>query len=43
MYKIAIVGASTLLGQEVKDALSESPLAAASLLLLDDADQRGQL
>lgn len=43
MYKIAIVGASTLLGQEVKDALSESPLAAATLLLLDDAEQRGQL
>ena len=43
MYKIAIAGASTLLGQEIKDALSESPLAAATLLLLDEEDARGQL
>ena len=43
MYKIAIAGASTLLGQEVKDALTESPLAAANLVLLDEAEARGQL
>lgn len=43
MYKIAIAGASTLLGQEVKDALTESPLATASVILLDEADARGQL
>ena len=43
MYKIAIVGASSLLGQEVKDALEESPLASAQLLLFDEEDQRGQL
>ncbi|MDR3792034.1 MAG: Asd/ArgC dimerization domain-containing protein [Terracidiphilus sp.] len=43
MYKIAIAGASTLLGQEVKDALAESPLATASVILLDEADARGQL
>ena len=43
MYKIAIAGASTLLGQEVKDALSESPLAAAGVLLLGEEDARGQL
>jgi aspartate-semialdehyde dehydrogenase len=43
VYKIAIAGASTLLGQEIKDALGESPLAAATLLLLDEADARGQL
>ena len=29
MYKIAIVGASTLLGKELKDALADSSLAAA--------------
>jgi aspartate-semialdehyde dehydrogenase len=43
VYKIAIAGASTLLGQEVKDALTESPLAAAGVILLDEADARGQL
>ena len=31
MYKIAIAGASTLLGKELKDALAESSLAAAIL------------
>ncbi len=43
MYKIAIAGASTLLGQEIKDALSETSLAAATLVLLDDANGHGQL
>lgn len=43
MYKIAIAGASTLLGRELKDALSESPLAAAALVLLDDDPVHGQL
>ena len=43
MYKIAIAGASTLLGRELKDVISESPLAAASFLLLDEADAHGQL
>ncbi|MGA9671806.1 MAG: Asd/ArgC dimerization domain-containing protein [Terracidiphilus sp.] len=43
MYKIAIAGASTLLGRELKDALSESPLASASLVLLDDDLAKGQL
>ena len=43
MYKIAIVGASTLLGKELKEALSESPLAAASFALLDDEAALGQL
>jgi len=43
VYKIAIVGASTLLGRELKDALSESPLAAASFLLLDQEEAQGQL
>ncbi|MGA2217010.1 MAG: Asd/ArgC dimerization domain-containing protein [Terracidiphilus sp.] len=43
MYKIAIAGASSLLGRELKDALSESPLAAANVILLDDDQVRGQL
>jgi aspartate-semialdehyde dehydrogenase len=43
VYKIAIAGASTLLGREVKDALSESPLAAASFVLLDEEEAQGQL
>ncbi len=43
MYKIAIAGASTLLGRELKEALSESPLAAAALVLLDDDPVHGQL
>lgn len=43
VYKIAIAGASTLLGRELKDVLSESPLAAASLVLLDEEEAQGQL
>lgn len=43
MYKIAIAGASTLLGKELKDALSDSPLASASFKLLDDEQGQGQL
>lgn len=43
MYKIAIVGASTLLGRELKDAISESPLAAATFVLLDEEAAKGQL
>ncbi|MGB8260048.1 MAG: Asd/ArgC dimerization domain-containing protein [Terracidiphilus sp.] len=43
MYKIAIAGASTLLGKELKEALSESPLAAANFVLLDDEEAEGQL
>ncbi|HEY1161205.1 MAG TPA: Asd/ArgC dimerization domain-containing protein [Terracidiphilus sp.] len=43
MYKIAIAGASTLLGRELKEALSESPLAAANFVLLDEAEAQGQL
>ena len=43
MYKIAIAGASTLLGKELKEALSESPLAAAGFVLFDEEDAQGQL
>jgi len=43
VYKIAIAGASTLVGRELKDVLSESPLAAADIALLDEEDAQGQL
>jgi aspartate-semialdehyde dehydrogenase len=43
VYKIAIAGASTLLGKELKDAVSESALAAANFSLLDEDDTLGQL
>jgi aspartate-semialdehyde dehydrogenase len=43
LYRIAIAGASTLLGKELKEAIEESPLAAADLTLLDDEQGRGQL
>jgi aspartate-semialdehyde dehydrogenase len=43
VYKIAIAGASTLLGRELKEALSESPLAAATFALLDEEEAQGQL
>ncbi len=43
MYKIAIVGASSLLGRELKDALNDSPLAAANIALLDEEDAQGQI
>jgi aspartate-semialdehyde dehydrogenase len=43
VYKIAIVGAASLLGKELKDAISDSPLAAASFTLLDNEQSQGQL
>jgi aspartate-semialdehyde dehydrogenase len=43
VYKIAIAGASTLLGRELKEALEESPLAAASFVLLDEEASQGEL
>ena len=44
VYKIAIVGAATLLGKELKDALTESSLAAADDLRCYDEDEGlGQL
>ncbi len=43
VYKIAIAGASTLLGRELKEALSDSPLASANFVLLDEAEAQGQL
>jgi len=43
VYKIAIAGASTMVGREMKDALLESPLAAASVVLLDEEEAQGKL
>jgi aspartate-semialdehyde dehydrogenase len=41
-YRIGIVGASSLAGKELSDALAESPLAACDFVLLDD-DDAGQI
>jgi aspartate-semialdehyde dehydrogenase len=43
VYKIAIVGASSLLGKELKDALAESSLATADFALFDEDEGLGQL
>ena len=43
VYKIAIAGASTLVGRELNEVLSESPLDSASFALLDEEDAQGQL
>ncbi|MEI9967203.1 MAG: hypothetical protein WDM87_00705 [Terracidiphilus sp.] len=43
MYKIAIAGASSLVGRELKEVLSESPLASSTFSLFDEADAHGQL
>jgi aspartate-semialdehyde dehydrogenase len=43
LFKIAIAGASSLLGRELKDVLSESPLASANFALLDEEEAQGQL
>jgi len=39
IMKIAIVGASTLAGKELSEALGESAFAASNFVLLDDADE----
>lgn len=41
--RIAIAGASTLLGKELAEDLQESSLAAATVSLLDDGDAAGKL
>ena len=43
VYKIAIAGASSLVGRELKEVISESPLASANFALLDEEDAQGQL
>jgi len=42
-YRIALVGASSLLAKELKECLTESPLAGASFVLLDIEEAQGQL
>jgi aspartate-semialdehyde dehydrogenase len=42
-YKVALVGASSLLAKELKECLTESPLAGASFVLLDVAEAQGLL
>lgn len=38
VYKIGIVGATSLLGKELAGTLADSPLAASDFVLLDDTD-----
>jgi aspartate-semialdehyde dehydrogenase len=42
-YRIAVVGATTLLGKEIGDEIAESPLASAITVLLDTGDASGTL
>ncbi len=44
VYRIGVVGASSLVGKELSDELAESPLAASNIVLLEDEDDAaGQL
>ncbi len=43
MYRIAIVGASSLAGKELADELGESLLAASDITLLDDEEIAGEI
>jgi aspartate-semialdehyde dehydrogenase len=43
VYKIAIIGAASLLGKELKEALTESSLAAGDIALFDEDEGLGQL
>src|SRR3954453_14515458 len=42
-YQIAIIGAASLRGKEVNEALGESIFASADFLLMDDEEALGQL
>ncbi len=42
-YRIAIVGAASLRGKELNEALGESPFAEAEFVLMDDQEAIGQL
>ena len=42
-YRIGIVGAASLVGKELSDALPESPLAACDVVLLDAEEAAGQI
>lgn len=43
IYRIGIVGASSLVGKELSDELGESLLGAGNFVLLDDNDVAGQI
>src|SRR4051812_15215704 len=43
LFKVAIVGATTLLGKELKDVLSERNFPSVDVSLLDDEEAQGQL
>jgi len=43
MYRIGVVGASSLAGKELSDELGESLLGASDFVLLDDEDAAGQV
>jgi aspartate-semialdehyde dehydrogenase len=42
-YRIAIVGAASIRGKQLSEALTESSFAAAEFLLMDDQEALGQL
>src|ERR1035438_7728776 len=42
-YRLGIVGAASLVGKELSDALPESPLAACDVVLLDAEEAAGQI
>jgi aspartate-semialdehyde dehydrogenase len=42
-YRVALVGASSLLAKELKECLTESPLAGANFVLLDVEEAQGLL
>jgi aspartate-semialdehyde dehydrogenase len=43
MYRIGLVGATSLVGKELADELQESLLAASSFILFDDEEATGQV
>jgi aspartate-semialdehyde dehydrogenase len=43
LYRIGVVGASSLAGKELAEELGESVLAASNIVLLDDEAEAGQL
>jgi len=42
-YRIAVIGAGSLLGKEIGDELADSPLATGTILLLDTEETSGTL
>ncbi len=42
-YRIAVVGATSLLGKEIADEIANSPLASAITVLLDNEEESGTL